>query len=62
MENKGDKDIKMHKENKKVSISDYKLISTLGKGSYAKVLLVRKIENKEVLAIKVIKKDKEKSN
>ena len=35
----------MYKENKKVSIADYKLITVLGKGSYAKVILVRKIEN-----------------
>jgi hypothetical protein len=43
--NHSDKDIKMIKENKKISIADFKLITTIGKGSYAKVVLVRKIEN-----------------
>ncbi len=61
MQNGSDRDITMYKENKKVSINDYKLISTLGKGSYAKVLLVRKIESGGVYAVKVIKKDKGKS-
>jgi serum/glucocorticoid-regulated kinase 2 len=49
-------DIKMINENKKISIEDFTLITVLGKGSYAKVILVRKKDNNKIYAMKVIKK------
>ena len=41
---------------KKVSIDDFTIIKLLGKGSYAKVLLVRKNSDEEYFAMKVLKK------
>jgi serine/threonine protein kinase len=46
----------MQIENKKVSIEDFTLITVLGKGSYAKVVLVKKRDNGRIFAMKVIKK------
>ena len=46
----------MINENKKISIEDFTLITVLGKGSYAKVVLVRKKDNNKIYAMKVIKK------
>ena len=43
-------------QNKKVSIEDFTLITVLGKGSYAKVLLVKKKSDGRIFAMKVIKK------
>lgn len=40
----------------KVGIEDYKSISVIGKGTYAKVLLVRSNSDKQVYAMKVLKK------
>jgi len=37
-------------------IENYKAISVIGKGTYAKVLLVRSIQDKQVYAMKVLKK------
>lgn len=46
------------KKNKEptVTINDFTLLCVIGKGSYAKVILVRKKDTKEVLALKVLKK------
>jgi serine/threonine protein kinase len=41
---------------KKAGIEDYKSISVIGKGTYAKVLLVRSLLDKQVYAMKVLKK------
>lgn len=50
--------INYHKfiEMKKGGIEDYKRISVIGKGTYAKVLLVRSNLDKQVYAIKELKK------
>ena len=39
-----------------MSIDDFTLITVLGKGSYAKVVLVKKKDNGRIFAMKVIKK------
>jgi serum/glucocorticoid-regulated kinase 2 len=49
MENK-DKD-------KALTINDFMLLSVIGKGSYAKVILVKKKDTEEILALKVLKKE-----
>ena len=41
---------------KKVSMADFSLLSIIGQGSFGKVYLCRKIENRELYAIKVLKK------
>ena len=41
----------------KVGIDDFHLLSVIGKGSYGKVMLVRKKDTNELLAIKMLKKD-----
>ena len=38
------------------SVNDYTPISVIGKGTYAKVLLVRSKNDKQVYAMKVLKK------
>lgn len=44
-------------KNKNLSINDFMLLSVIGKGSYAKVLLVKKKDTNEILALKVLKKE-----
>jgi serine/threonine protein kinase len=41
----------------KISIYDFRIIKTLGKGSFGKVLLVSSIHSKKYYAMKVLKKD-----
>ena len=41
----------------KLGINDFTLLKVIGKGSYGKVILVRKIDTGEMLAIKMLKKD-----
>lgn len=41
---------------KKLSIEDFTLLKVVGKGSYGTVMLARKKDNDEVLAIKMLKK------
>ena len=41
----------------KLGINDFTLLKVIGKGSYGKVMLVRKIDTGEMLAIKMLKKD-----
>ena len=36
---------------------DFKIIKVIGKGSFGKILLVQKLENKEYYAIKCMRKD-----
>jgi len=38
-------------------MDDFNLIKVIGKGSYGKVLLVRKLDTQEVLAMKILRKD-----
>mmetsp|Transcript_6588 Transcript_6588/g.11585 ORF Transcript_6588/g.11585 Transcript_6588/m.11585 type:complete len:343 (-) Transcript_6588:39-1067(-) len=41
----------------KVSMNDFTLLKVIGKGSYGKVLLVRKKDTGEILAMKILRKD-----
>ena len=41
---------------KAASLLDYKALSVIGRGTYAKVLLVRSKNDKQVYALKVLKK------
>lgn len=40
----------------KPSITDYEQLKVLGKGSYAKVVLVRKLNDGDIYAMKILKK------
>ena len=40
----------------KGGIDNYKALSVIGKGTYAKVMLVRNLSDKQVYAMKVLKK------
>lgn len=42
--------------NQKLSIKDFKLIRLVGVGSYGKVLLVKKNDTNELLALKMLRK------
>lgn len=42
---------------KPLSVNDFLLLCVLGKGSYAKVVLVRKKDNQKIYALKILKKD-----
>lgn len=42
---------------KKISLNDFETVKVLGKGSYAKVTLVRKITDGKVYAMKILKKN-----
>lgn len=41
----------------RVSIEDFSLLRIIGKGSYAKVALVRMKSNSKIFAMKILKKD-----
>ena len=43
-------------DKKKVDLENFTLMTVLGKGSYAKVILVRKRDTNEIFAMKVLKK------
>jgi serine/threonine protein kinase len=43
-------------ENKPVGLDDFTMLQVIGKGSYAKVLLVRRTKTGLIYALKVIKK------
>ena len=43
-------------EKNATNMEDFSLLQVLGKGSYSKVLLVRKKSNKLIYAMKVLKK------
>ena len=42
--------------NNKLSIEDFTIIKVVGKGSYGKVLLVKKNDDEQIYAMKVLKK------
>lgn len=42
---------------RKVSIDDFTMLRIIGKGSYAKVALVRMKETNKIYALKILKKD-----
>ena len=44
--------------NEKVDITSFSLISVIGKGSYAEVLLARKKDTGTIYALKILKKNK----
>ena len=44
------------KEKEKVTLESFWLLSVIGKGSYAKVALVRKKDDQKVYALKILKK------
>lgn len=43
---------------KNISLDKFLTISVLGKGSYAKVILVKKIDNQKLYAMKIVKKSR----
>ncbi len=45
------------KMDKSLTINDFMLLSVIGKGSYAKVLLVKKKDTNEIMALKILKKE-----
>ena len=50
---------KLNQENKskeKISLSSFSLLTVIGKGSYAKVVLVKKKDTKKIYALKILKK------
>jgi Protein kinase domain. len=47
----------MNKMDKNLSIKDFRLLSVIGKGSYAKVLLVKRNSTGQVMALKSLKKE-----
>jgi len=44
------------KPTKKMSLDDFLLLSVIGKGSYAKVVLIKKKDNGKIFALKILKK------
>ena len=40
----------------KLKVDDFTILKVIGKGSYGKVLLVKKIDTQEILAMKILKK------
>ena len=51
-------DDKIKKQIQKVGLEDFSLIKVIGKGTFAKVVLVKKTDSKQLYALKVIKKRK----
>ena len=49
----------MEAESERVTLQDFNMLSLVGYGNYAKIILVRRKVNQKVYAIKIIKKKKE---
>lgn len=49
----------MEKDNYHSRLSDFTMLSLLGVGNYAKVILVRRKNNGKIYAMKIVKKRKE---
>ena len=47
---------------KKVTLEDFSMISKIGKGSFAKVILVKKNDSNELYALKIMNKEFIKKN
>jgi len=47
---------KNSQNNKKLKVDDFTILKVIGKGSYGKVLLVKKNKSEEVLAMKILRK------
>ena len=43
-------------ENHKIKLTDFSMLSMIGVGNYAKVILVRKKSNDRIYAMKIVKK------
>lgn len=43
-------------QNKKLTVDDFETVKVIGRGSYGKVVLVKKIDSEEILAMKILKK------
>ena len=52
----GDKEKLLDYTSKKLTINDFTSIKVIGKGSYGKVLLVEKKDDKKIYAMKILKK------
>ena len=44
------------KDFNKLKVDDFTILKVIGKGSYGKVVLVKKRDNEEILAMKILKK------
>lgn len=44
------------KDSHKLKVDDFTILKVIGRGSYGKVLLVKKIDTQEILAMKILKK------
>jgi len=42
---------------KNITLNDFLMLSVIGKGSYAKVVLVKKKDTNEIMALKILKKE-----
>ncbi len=57
LNNKIDKDItSVFNSVNKLKVDDFTILKVIGRGSYGKVLLVKKRDNNEILAMKILKK------
>ena len=48
--------MEIEKESTSVKLDDFLLLTVLGKGSYAKVVMVKKKDSGEIFAMKILKK------
>lgn len=46
-----------YKIEKNISLNDFLMLTVIGKGSYAKVVLVKKKDTGEIMALKILKKE-----
>jgi serum/glucocorticoid-regulated kinase 2 len=46
-----------YKLDKTITLNDFLMLSVIGKGSYAKVVLVKKKNTGEIMALKMLKKE-----
>ena len=56
-EESDDDDLSFSKENKRVSLDDFDLLAVVGKGSFGKVMQVRKKDTGEIYAMKAMRKE-----
>jgi len=46
-----------YKIDKNITLNDFLMLTVIGKGSYAKVVLVKKKDTGEIMALKILKKE-----